>query len=43
MNVLFVCIGNQGRSEMAERLFAHAAGDARGAIGPAPIPATSYT
>ena len=27
MNVLFVCIGNQGRSVMAERLFRAAAGD----------------
>jgi protein-tyrosine-phosphatase len=26
-NVLFVCIGNQGRSVMAERLFRAAAGD----------------
>jgi arsenate reductase (thioredoxin) len=28
VNVLFVCIGNQGRSVMAERLFARAAGGA---------------
>ena len=27
MNVLFVCIGNSGRSVMAERLFRHTAGD----------------
>jgi arsenate reductase len=27
MNVLFVCVGNQGRSVMAERLFRRAAGD----------------
>jgi arsenate reductase (thioredoxin) len=27
MNVLFVCVGNQGRSVMAERLFWRAAGD----------------
>jgi arsenate reductase (thioredoxin) len=27
VNVLFVCIGNQGRSVMAERLFLRAAGD----------------
>ena len=27
MNVLFVCIGNQGRSVLAERLFRAAAGD----------------
>jgi protein-tyrosine-phosphatase len=26
MNVLFVCVGNQGRSVMAERLFRRAAG-----------------
>ena len=28
MNVLFVCVGNQGRSVMAQRLFERAAGDA---------------
>jgi arsenate reductase (thioredoxin) len=27
MNVLFVCVGNQGRSVMAERLFRRAAGE----------------
>ena len=27
MNVLFVCVGNSGRSLMAERLFRRAAGD----------------
>lgn len=27
MNVLFVCVGNSGRSVMAERLFRRAAGD----------------
>jgi arsenate reductase len=27
MNVLFVCVGNQGRSVMAERLFRRATGD----------------
>jgi arsenate reductase len=27
MNVLFVCVGNQGRSVMAERLFRRAASD----------------
>jgi arsenate reductase len=27
MHVLFVCVGNQGRSVMAERLFRRAAGD----------------
>jgi protein-tyrosine-phosphatase len=31
MNVLFVCIGNQGRSVMAERLFREAAGGAHDA------------
>jgi arsenate reductase len=31
MNVLFVCIGNQGRSVMAERLFEQAGGKARSA------------
>lgn len=30
-NVLFVCVGNQGRSVMAERLFRDAAGDAHDA------------
>ena len=31
MNVLFVCVGNQGRSVMAQRLFERAAGDAHAA------------
>ncbi len=30
MNVLFVCVGNQGRSVMAQRLFERAAGGAHG-------------
>jgi arsenate reductase (thioredoxin) len=30
-NVLFVCVGNQGRSVIAERLFSEAAGGAHGA------------
>jgi arsenate reductase len=39
-NVLFVCVGNQGRSVMAERLFRQAAGDAHEArsAGAAPGP-----
>jgi arsenate reductase len=42
MNVLFVCIGNQGRSVMAERLFRAAAGDDHAArsAGAAPGDAT---
>lgn len=42
MNVLFVCIGNQGRSVMAERLFRRAAGSAHAArsAGSAPGAAT---
>ena len=31
MNVLFVCVGNQGRSVMAERLFLRAAGEGHAA------------
>ena len=31
MNVLFVCVGNQGRSVMAQRLFERAAGGAHAA------------
>ena len=31
MNVLFVCIGNQGRSVMAERLFRRTAGEVHAA------------
>ena len=44
MNVLFVCVGNQGRSVMAQRLFeraaggAHAARSAGSAPGDAPHP-----
>ena len=37
VNVLFVCIGNSGRSVMAERLFRRAAGDATRPAPPAPI------
>ncbi len=42
MNVLFVCIGNQGRSVMAERLFRAAAGAGQNArsAGAAPGEAT---
>ena len=45
MNVLFVCVGNQGRSVLAERLFRrvaggrHAARSAGSAPGKAPHPA----
>jgi arsenate reductase len=35
MNVLFVCVQNAGRSQIAETLFQHAGGDARSA-GTAP-------
>ena len=42
MNVLFVCVGNQGRSVMAERLFRRAGGDDHAArsAGSAPGRAT---
>ncbi len=42
MNVLFVCIGNQGRSVIAERLFRQAAGERHSArsAGSAPGRAT---
>lgn len=42
MNVLFVCVGNQGRSVIAERLFRRAAGDGHAArsAGSAPGSAT---
>ena len=42
MNVLFVCIGNQGRSVMAERLFRQAVGERHSApsAGSAPGSAT---
>ena len=42
MNVLFVCVGNQGRSVMAERLFRLAVGDEHAArsAGSAPGHAT---
>jgi arsenate reductase len=42
LNVLFVCVGNQGRSVMAERLFRRAAGDRHAArsAGSAPGNAT---
>ena len=42
MNVLFVCVGNQGRSVMAERLFRRAVGDGHAArsAGSAPGSAT---
>ena len=42
MNVLFVCVGNQGRSVMAERLFRRAVGERHAArsAGSAPGSAT---
>ena len=42
MNVLFVCVGNQGRSVMAERLFRQAVGERHSArsAGSAPGSAT---
>jgi arsenate reductase (thioredoxin) len=42
LNVLFVCVGNQGRSVMAERLFRRAAGERHAArsAGSAPGSAT---
>ena len=40
-NVLFVCIGNQGRSVMAERLFRDAAGDGHGARSAGSAPGTT--
>jgi arsenate reductase len=42
LNVLFVCVGNQGRSVMAERLFRRAVGDGHAArsAGSAPGSAT---
>jgi arsenate reductase (thioredoxin) len=42
LNILFVCVGNQGRSVMAERLFRRAAGDRHAArsAGSAPGNAT---
>ncbi len=41
MNVLFVCIGNQGRSVMAERLFARAAGGRHGTRSAGSMPGTA--
>ena len=41
MNVLFVCIGNQGRSVMAERLFRRAAGSAHAARSAGSAPGTA--
>jgi arsenate reductase (thioredoxin) len=38
MNVLFVCVGNQGRSVMAQRLFERAAGGAHAARSAGVIP-----
>jgi arsenate reductase len=42
VNVLFVCVGNQGRSVLAERLFRRAAGERHRtrSAGSAPGPAT---
>jgi arsenate reductase len=39
-NVLFVCVGNQGRSVMAERLFREAAGSAHEARSAGAAPGT---
>jgi arsenate reductase len=39
-NVLFVCVGNQGRSVMAERLFREAAGDRHAARSAGSRPGT---
>jgi protein-tyrosine-phosphatase len=41
VNVLFVCIGNQGRSVMAERLFRRAVGDAHEARSAGSAPGAS--
>jgi arsenate reductase len=41
VNVLFVCIGNQGRSVMAERLFARAAGAGHAARSAGSWPGTT--
>lgn len=41
MNVLFVCVGNQGRSVMAERLFRRAAGDTHAARSAGAAPGTA--
>ena len=38
MNVLFVCVGNQGRSVMAQYLFQRAAGDAHSARSAGVVP-----
>jgi len=41
MNVLFVCIGNAGRSQMSEALFARAAGGRHGARSAGTQPAAA--
>jgi protein-tyrosine-phosphatase len=41
MNVLFVCVGNQGRSVMAERLFRRATGDRHATRSAGSRPGTS--
>jgi arsenate reductase (thioredoxin) len=41
VNVLFVCIGNQGRSVMAERLFARAAGPRHATRSAGSMPGTA--
>lgn len=41
MNVLFVCIGNAGRSQMSEALFARAAGGRHGARSAGTQPAVA--
>jgi arsenate reductase len=41
LNVLFVCVGNQGRSVMAERLFRRAAGERHAARSAGSTPGTA--
>jgi arsenate reductase len=41
LNVLFVCIGNQGRSVLAERLFRQAVGDRHSARSAGSVPGSA--